>query len=88
MFFCGGCRYRVSAQPEWPVHKVKQALFDGGIARANKPEGVRNTPGIQSWADLVRPQRISDLQQELLRCFFSTLLQCYLVLQEFLEGNY
>lgn len=54
VFFCGGCRYRVTAQPQWPVHKVKQALFDGGIARANKSEGVRNTPGIQSWSDLVR----------------------------------
>ena len=54
VFFCGGCRYRVTAQREWPVHKVKQALFAGGIARANKPEGIRNTPGIQKWEDLVR----------------------------------
>jgi hypothetical protein len=29
------------------VERVKQALFGGGIARANKPDGVRNTPGIQ-----------------------------------------
>lgn len=40
-------RYRVTAYPDWPVERVKQALFKGGIARANKPEGVRNTPGIQ-----------------------------------------
>lgn len=51
-FFCGGCRYLVSGKPEWTVAQVKQALFDGGIARANKPEGVRNTPGIQRWQDL------------------------------------
>ena len=54
MFFCGGCRYRVTAYRDWPVYKVKQALFSGGIARANKPEGVRNTPGIRGWEDLVR----------------------------------
>jgi hypothetical protein len=80
-FFCNGCRYRVSAFPNWPVAKVrrrlqrgpqgapparpagdvctagrslqvKQALFNGGIARANKPDGVRNTPGIRQWEDL------------------------------------
>lgn len=51
-FFCNGCRYRVTALPEWPVERVKKALFDGGIERANKPEGVRNTPGIRSWEDL------------------------------------
>lgn len=51
-FFCGGCRYLVSGQPEWTVAQVKQALFEGGIARTNKPEGVRNTPGIQRWQDL------------------------------------
>jgi hypothetical protein len=33
--------------------QVKRALFDGGIARSNKPEGIRNTPGIQEWSDLV-----------------------------------
>ena len=27
------------------VSRVKQALFKGGIARSNKPEGIRNTPG-------------------------------------------
>ena len=47
-FFCGGCRYRVTARPDWTAARVKQALFAGGIARANKPEGVRNTPGIQA----------------------------------------
>ncbi|KAL4432226.1 hypothetical protein ABPG77_005988 [Micractinium sp. CCAP 211/92] len=51
-FFCGSCRYRVTAYPDWPVERVKQALFKGGITRANKPEGVRNTPGIQKWEDL------------------------------------
>ena len=54
VFFCGGCRYRVTAYRDWPVHRVKQALFAGGIARANKPDGIRNTPGIRKWEDLVR----------------------------------
>ena len=45
-------RYRVTAYPDWSVERVKQALFKGGIARANKPEGVRNTPGIQAGAGL------------------------------------
>jgi hypothetical protein len=36
------------------VHKVKQALLAGGIARANKADGIRNTPGIRDWDDLVR----------------------------------
>ncbi|KIY96369.1 hypothetical protein MNEG_11594 [Monoraphidium neglectum] len=53
-FFCGGCRYRVTAYPDWTVEKVKRALFDGGIARSNKPEGRSATPGIRSWQDLVR----------------------------------
>jgi hypothetical protein len=51
-FFCGGCRYRVTAFPDWTAAKVKQALFAGGIARANKPDGIRNTPGIKKWEDL------------------------------------
>jgi hypothetical protein len=34
------------------VAQVKQALFAGGIARSNKPEHIRNTPGIQKWQDL------------------------------------
>ncbi|KAK9807613.1 hypothetical protein WJX72_004150 [[Myrmecia] bisecta] len=51
-FFCGGCRYRVTAYPDWTVAKVKQALWAGGIQRANKPEHKRNTPGIQDWDDL------------------------------------
>ncbi len=38
----------MTAYPDWPVERVKQALFKGGITRANKPEGVRNTPGIQA----------------------------------------
>lgn len=62
-FFCGGCRYRVTAYPDWPVSKVKQALFVGGIARSNKPEGVRNTPGIHKWEDLeliYAGQRMAD----------------------------
>ena len=43
--------------------RVKQALFDGGIARSNKPEVVRNTPGIRSWEDLeliYAGQRMTD----------------------------
>jgi hypothetical protein len=32
--------------------QVKQALFKGGIGRANKPENIRNTPGIQKWEDV------------------------------------
>lgn len=32
--------------------QVKQALFKGGIARSNKPEHIRNTPGINKWEDL------------------------------------
>eukprot|EP01025_Chloroclados_australasicus_P043219 TRINITY_DN46078_c1_g1_i1.p2 TRINITY_DN46078_c1_g1~~TRINITY_DN46078_c1_g1_i1.p2 ORF type:complete len:102 (+),score=9.24 TRINITY_DN46078_c1_g1_i1:30-308(+) len=51
-FFCGGCRYRVTAYPEWSVERVKQALWDGGIERSNKPEGKRSTPGLQKWEDL------------------------------------
>ena len=54
VFFCGGCRYRVTAFRDWPVRKVKEALFAGGIARANKPDEIRNTPGIRNWDDLVR----------------------------------
>ena len=51
-FFCGGCRYRVTAYPDWTAQKVKEALFNGGIARSNKPEHIRNTPGIQKWEDI------------------------------------
>eukprot|EP00210_Caulerpa_lentillifera_P002979 g2844.t1 len=51
-FFCSGCRYLVTAQPSWEVKRVKQALFDGGIERANKAEHIRHTPGIRSWEDL------------------------------------
>ena len=51
-FFCGGCRYRVTAYPDWTARQVKEALFNGGIARSNKPEEVRNTPGIQKWEDI------------------------------------
>ena len=32
---------------------MKQALWDGGIQRSNKPAGVRNTPGLERWQDLV-----------------------------------
>ena len=35
---------------------MKQALWQGGIQRANKPEGKRNTPGLQQWSDLVSSQ--------------------------------
>jgi hypothetical protein len=51
-FFCGGCRYRVTAYPDWTALKVKEALFKGGIARANKPSDVSNTPGIQKAEDI------------------------------------
>jgi hypothetical protein len=34
--------------------QVKQALWAGGIQRSNKPAERRNTPGLQSWEDLVR----------------------------------
>ena len=98
-FFCGGCRYRVTAYPDWtaakvtlssiallhsgsmlcPVHaqgqmvvlrkplpcvdvsfypptwlQVKQALWAGGIVRANRPAGKSNTPGMERWEDLVK----------------------------------
>ena len=26
-FFCGGCRYRVTAHPDWPVEKVCDNCF-------------------------------------------------------------
>lgn len=45
------------------ARQVKQALFDGGISRANKPESVRNTPGIQKWEDVAliyAGQRMED----------------------------
>lgn len=51
-FYCNGCRYRVTAYPDWEVSKVKKALFDGGIERANAPPDRRHTPGIQKWEDL------------------------------------
>ena len=44
----------MTAYRDWPVGRVKQALIAGGISRANKPDGIRNTPGIRSWEDLVR----------------------------------
>ncbi len=53
VFFCGGCRYRVTALPEWTVGAVKRALWAGGIARSNKPPERRGTPGLQRWEDLV-----------------------------------
>jgi hypothetical protein len=62
-FFCGGCRYRVTAYPEWPVARVKQALFAGGIARSNKAPPASATPGIQRWQDLelvYAGQRMAD----------------------------
>jgi len=46
--------------------QVKQALFEGGIARTNKPEGIRNTPGIQKWEDLeliYAGQRMEDKKE-------------------------
>lgn len=49
-FFCDGCRYRVEAYPDWTAAQVKQALFKGGIQRANNPNRV--TPGINKWEDI------------------------------------
>ncbi|EIE18483.1 hypothetical protein COCSUDRAFT_38586 [Coccomyxa subellipsoidea C-169] len=51
-FFCGGCRYRVTAYPDWTAAKVKQALWAGGIQRSNKPKDKSSTPGLQKWEDL------------------------------------
>lgn len=33
--------------------QVKQALWAGGIARANKPPEQSGTPGMMDWSDLV-----------------------------------
>ncbi len=44
--------YALSNVVKTVTAQVKQALFAGGIARSNKPEGIRNTPGIQKWEDL------------------------------------
>uniref|UniRef100_A0A7S2TAA7 Uncharacterized protein n=1 Tax=Chloropicon roscoffensis TaxID=1461544 RepID=A0A7S2TAA7_9CHLO len=49
-FFCNGCRYRVEAYPDWTANQVAEALWRGGIERANNPNG--NTPGIRSAADI------------------------------------
>lgn len=35
--------------------QVKQALWNGGIQRSNKPPEKRHTPGLNQWEDLVRP---------------------------------
>eukprot|EP00955_Chlamydomonas_euryale_P111058 366036-Chlamydomonas_euryale.AAC.13 len=51
-FFCCGCRYRVTAEPGWTVAEVKQALWAGGIARANKPPERGGVPGMRQWQDL------------------------------------
>jgi len=51
-FFCAGCRYRVTADPSWTVSKAKEALWAGGIARSNRTEGPRATPGLSGPADL------------------------------------
>lgn len=50
-FFCNGCRYRVRADVDWTAAEVKQALWKGGIQRAN-PRRNGNTPGLQKWEDL------------------------------------
>ena len=49
-FFCEGCRYRVEAYPDWTGGRVAEALWKGGIARANKENS--NTPGIKGPEDL------------------------------------
>ncbi len=46
---------------------MKQALLAGGIARANKPEGIRNTPGIHGWEDLVRVALIPSLATRIMQ---------------------
>ncbi|CAK0785391.1 hypothetical protein CVIRNUC_008600 [Coccomyxa viridis] len=51
-FFCGGCRYRVTAYPDWTAAQVKKALWEGGIQRANKPPEKSNTPGMTGWQDM------------------------------------
>ncbi|KAG2490862.1 hypothetical protein HYH03_010780 [Edaphochlamys debaryana] len=52
VFFCGGCRYRITAAPDWTVGAVKRALWAGGIERSNKPPERRATPGLRGWEDL------------------------------------
>jgi hypothetical protein len=53
--YCDGCRYRVTCSPDWTAARLKQALWDGGIARANKAQDGEEgaTPGIQRWQDIV-----------------------------------
>ncbi|CAG9466518.1 unnamed protein product [Pedinophyceae sp. YPF-701] len=51
-FFCNGCRYLVTAYPDWTAARVKEALMEGGIERANPPPARRHTPGIRTWEDL------------------------------------
>lgn len=43
-FAADGCRYRVTAFPDWTVQRVKEALFAGGVSRSDDL--------IQQWADL------------------------------------
>ena len=52
----GSRRHLVASRPALrPLGvQVKQALWDGGIRRSNKPKAGRNTPGLQPWQDLVR----------------------------------
>jgi len=49
-FFCNGCRYRVEAYPDWTAQQVSEALWRGGIVRANNPHG--NTPGMRGPEDI------------------------------------
>ena len=49
VFFCSGCRYRVTSDPSDLVKVVKERLIMGGIGRSNK--GF--TPGIHKIEDLV-----------------------------------
>ena len=53
--YCDGCRYRVTCAPDWTAAQLKQALWAGGIARANKGEGEGEgaAPGMQRWQDIV-----------------------------------
>lgn len=47
------CNEMPSLAPTMPCLQVKEALITGGISRSNKPDGVRSTPGIKTWEDLV-----------------------------------
>lgn len=47
--------------------QVKQALWAGGIERANKPAEQRVTPGLRSWED-IEIIYAGELQQHTVSC--------------------